>query len=225
MLRQAAAGLFLSALGGSCGGGVTAETPPSYPPGTALAVGGLPIPAAEIERAAEAVRLIYPDRSPSFQVTQALQTLVLPRAALRPAYPEERAAARASCEAALRAVRAGDVPPLEPHTGTWAELSLILWDAARRLAPGTWSEPIERVGGFSLVELVERGGFEASPAEEVLTIRVLDFGYLPAGFETRDLDPAMSAARLEVVDPAYDDLVPERLRYQMRGEPPESSTP
>src|SRR6187401_2359544 len=111
MLRLAAAGLVLSTLGGACGQGVTAEPQPSYPPGTVFAVGGLPIPKAEVEQAVESVQLLYPERSRNFQVTQALQTLVLPRAALRSAYSKERAKARAACEEALRSARAGDVPP------------------------------------------------------------------------------------------------------------------
>lgn len=224
-----AAGLLLAALAAACGGGADKDAPPSaapaYPAGTVLAVGGVPIAAAEVEEAVERVRLVYPDRSASFHATQALQSLVLPRAALRLAYAEPRAAARAECDAARERIRAGEDPEGPEREGGWGRLSLHVWDTARRLEPGGWSEPFEDLGVFYLVRLVRRGGFERYPAEEVLTVRVLEFGYLPAGFRPPDLDAALAAARLEVVDPAYEDLVPETLRYKMKGAAAGGSSP
>jgi hypothetical protein len=219
-----AAGLLL-ALAAACGGDAPPSAPPAYPPGTVLAVGGAPIAAAEVEEARERVRLVYPERSASFHATQALQSLVLPRAALRLAYAGPRAAARAECDAALARIRAGEDPPGEEREGGWGRLSLHVWDAARRLDPGQWSEPLEDLGAFYLVRLVRRGGFERHPAEEVLTVRVLEFGYLPATFQPPDLDAALAAARLEVVDPAYEELVPETLRYKMKGTAAGRSSP
>jgi hypothetical protein len=218
-----AALLLLAVLPAACGGGEAASPAPAYPPGTALAVGGAPIPAAEIEAAAERVRLLYPDRTPSFHATQALQTFVLPRAALQHAFAERRAQARADCDAALERIRSGLEPAAEERTGRWGELSLLVWDAARLLAPGEWSAPLEDLGGFSLVRLERRSGFERHPAEEVLTVNVLEFSYLPPVFEEGDVAAAMAAARLEVVDPAYADLVPETLRYRMKGPEREGS--
>ena len=232
-MRARTAVLLFSALGAACGGGATAgggaggQRAP-YPAGTALAVSGEPIPAALVEAAAQRVAEVYPERAASFHTTTALESFVLPRAALAQAHAEARAAARAACDAARERIRAGESAEAlgaAELTGTWAQLSLLVWDAARRLEPGEWSEPLEGPGHFALVRLERRGGFEHFPAEEALTVRVLEFGYLPAGDAGPAWDAALGAARLEVVDPAYEELVPETLRYKMKGPKERRSTP
>ena len=213
-----AAPLLLAPACGSEGSGGPAAAP-SWPAGTALAVDDEPISAAEVERAAARVGVVYPEHSRSYQVRQGLESLVLPRAALRLVYASERAQARAACDAAWERIRARGEPPegLAEHRveGNWGDLTLFYWDHGRSLEPGGWSGPLERIGHFALVQLVERGGYGEDPAEEELHLRVLEFPYLPAGFSPQDLNRALASVQLTVVDPAYDALVPEDLRYRM----------
>jgi hypothetical protein len=207
--------LALALASAACAGG--AEEEERFPPGTALAVEGLPIARAEVEAVAERLRLIYPDRAESFLLTSALGSFILPRAAVCAAYTEERQRASAACAEAQSALAAGLAPELPEHRGAWDRLSLEYWDAARALEPGAWSAPVERIGSFGLVQLVARGAATELAAEQELVIRVQEFSYVPAGFDPAALEAALAAARLEVVDPAFDALLPEDLRYKMRG--------
>ncbi len=211
--RRALLALVLASA--ACAG--DAERAARFPPGTALAVEGLPIARAEVEAVAARLRLLYPERAESFLLTGALGSFVLPRAAVRAAYAEERERALAACAEVQGAIAAGSAPELPEHRGAWDRLSLEYWDAARALEPGAWSAPVERIGSFGLVQLVERGAATELAAEQELVIRVQEFPYIPADFDPAALDAALAAARLEVVDPAFDALLPEDLRYKMRG--------
>ena len=218
-LLLAAAACLVGCDGGE--GDVDPQPPVVWPPGTALAVDDLPIPAAFIEEAAGRVALIYPDRSRDFHLRGAVGDFVLPWAALRVAYPEARERAKADCAAAWEALSAGQGIPagLEPieHTGNIQELTLIYWAVARELEVGQWAEPLERRGHFALVQLTGRGGWELGEAEEELSLRVLEFGYLPPDYSPTSMEEALEAARLTVVDPAFDKIIPEALRYKMQG--------
>jgi hypothetical protein len=196
-----------------------APEPAAYPPGTVLAVAGEPISAAEVAETERRVRLLYPSRSPEYATAAALESFVLPRAAVRAAYASERARAAAEAAAAWARIEAGRATEPEPeeHCGTADDLSLFLWAAARELEPGAWSGPLERIGSFSIVQLVSRDGFDLRETQERICIRALDFGYLPPAFGPEDLDAALRSAKLEIVDPGYEGLVPEHLRYLMKG--------
>lgn len=219
MTNPTALALTTVLLAVSCDGEGTATPSPLFPPGTALAVSGAPVSAREVEDAADAVRSVYPDRSRLFHVRQGLQSFVLPRAALRAAYADERRLADARCLAAWDSVRSGEAPAAQEQTGTWNKLSLFYWNTARRLEPGAWSGPQENIGRFCIVQLVHRQA-GALPREDVLTLKVLEFPYVPASFSPEQLDSALGAARLEVIDPAFEPFVPEQLRYKMNGDRP-----
>jgi hypothetical protein len=191
--------------------------PAAYAPGTVLAVAGEPVTAAEVAEAERRVRLLYPSRSPEYVRSAALESFVLPRAAVRAAYAPERARAAAEAAAAWGRIEAGEAPEAEEHCGTADDLSLFLWAAARELEPGAWSGPLERIGSFSIVQLVSRSGFDLRETQERICIRTLDFGYLPPAFAPEDLDAALRSAKLEIVDPGYESRVPEHLRYLMKG--------
>jgi len=241
-VRAASLLLALAGAGAACD---RAEPPPIYPEGTALAVSGTPIPAAEIEAAERRVRFLYPSRSREFTLQTALESFVLPRAATAAAFAAEREQARREIDALHERIRAaedtgdagdagdaddvgdvGDVGDLEDVgartvTGTAQALTLVLWATARELDVGAWSEPVETIGGFALVQLVARGGYEVRESGEELEVRIVELRYLPDSFSPEDLNAALAAARLRIVDPAYEKAVPQSLRYLMKG----TSTP
>ena len=81
-------------------------------------------------------------------------------------------------------------------------------------------EPLERMGHFVLLRLDGRSGPGDAPAGEELTLSLVEFPYLPATFTPTEMDEAIGAVRLIVVDPEYDGLLPEAFRYRMRGDRP-----
>lgn len=230
------------ACGGACGGdgrSEAAETPAQtkrWPAGTWLAVDDVALPAAEVQRVADVIGLIYPAHSESSRRRDALATFLLPRAALHSAYGNARAEALVLAEAALETLRnqgvapGGDAPgPVAPpvelagsdhgverHRGGWDDLDLQTWGFARVQQPGRWFL-FERIGGFQLIRVEERVPGDR-PGLDVLEISIAEFPYLPADFSSEEQwEAVMTGARLEVVDPAAGDDVPERFRYMMRG--------
>jgi hypothetical protein len=218
-MRAAPTSLVVAlAVAGLAGGSCDAPPPPAaYPPGTVLAVAGEPISGADVERAADHVALIYPSRSREFLIASALGSIILPRAAVAHAYADARDRARAACEAALARARNGEDVAAPEHTGGLDALRLPVFGLARELEVGAWGGPCEVLGSFTIVQLVAREEGARHASEERITVRLLEFGYLPAGFGQPDVAAAMDAARLEIVDPDYALFVPDSARYRMKG--------
>ncbi len=189
--------------------------PRRWPPGTVLALDDVPITAADVDRVAERIAAVYPQHSAGFHRREALGSFLLPRAALQAYYADARAEAEEKCRSERALLVAGDerAPEPIPITATPEQDTFFHWGSARGLEPGAWSDPLERMGNFVLLRLDAR--VEDS---EALELSVVEFPYVPAAFSPKDLDAAFASARLNVVDPAYDELIPERLRYAMRGE-------
>ena len=215
-----------SALWALCLAGLAGCTPeesaqPVAPPpapaadGAVLRVDGLPLTAAEIEHLAAGVELLYPEYSRQHARRLALTNELLPRLAGHALQPERWAEARMACASAFEA------GALEPHRaeGNFATLGLGLWDAARRLAPGTWSEPVELFGRFVRVRLEARDGAPDPRAEE-LDVLVLEFPYLALAEAQNAHDFALERAVLEIVDPAWRTAVPETWQHRMRPDHP-----
>ncbi|MCZ6596222.1 MAG: hypothetical protein O7B99_01135, partial [Planctomycetota bacterium] len=215
---------FTFLLAGCWGGGdepLAAEGPGSeWPVGTVLAVDDVPISSAEVAEVEERLRLVYPEHAASFRRRAALESLVLPRAALRVRFADARRDALAACRKARAALVAGEGPPTpepEVHRGGFHQLQLLVWGKARSLEPGRWSEPIEGRGFFLLLRLEELSGADEGPAYEELTVSILDFPYLPADFAPTGIASVLSTVRLSIVDPEWEQWVPEDMKYRMRG--------
>ena len=199
---------------------------PAEDQGVVLRVEDQPIRASEVDRLAAMVGELYPQYTRAHRRRLALTNVLLPRAAAAAARPEERARARAAVRAAQTELDAFDDDPgwaerlgglAHRVEGPWDVVGgFDLWGHARALAPETWSEPLERVGSFDLVRLRSRQE-AADPAAEVLELDVVRFPYLPPGTTAADVDALLDGARLEIVDPAWRELVPEALQYRMRG--------
>lgn len=183
--------------------------------GAVLRVDGLPLTAAEIEHLADGVELLYPEYSRKHARRLALTNELLPRLAGHALQPERWQEARAACAAAFEA----GAPEPRREEGNFGILGLGLWDAARRLAPGTWSEPQELFGRFVRVRLEARDG-APDPRAEVLDVLVLEFPYLELAEAHNAYDFALDRAVLEVVDPAWREAVPEAWQHRMRPDRP-----
>ncbi|MEQ1895314.1 MAG: hypothetical protein ABL998_22470 [Planctomycetota bacterium] len=194
-----------------------ASAPAPTPPGdgAVLRVDGRPLTAAEVEHLADGVALLYPEYSRKHARRLALTNELLPRLAGHALQPERWEAARAACAAAFEA---GALEPRREE-GNFGTLGLGLWDAARRLEPGTWSEPIELFGRFVRVRLEERDR-APDPRAEQLAVLVLEFPYLALAEAHNAYDFALDRAQLEIVDPAWREAVPETWQHRMRPDHP-----
>lgn len=229
--------LWISCAGAQCAGD-SATTPraqanpapsaPEAPPGVALRVDGLDVHAGEVDALAELVGELHPEYTLNQRRRIALSEVLLPRTAARASRPTERGQALERAEAARAELPAldGDTgwsPPEGARVyrlrGIWKEVGgLDLWGFARALEPGAWSTPFERIGTFDLVRLrsLQPG---KTPALEVLDVDVVTFPYLPEGTSLEELDAIVDGATLAIVDPAWEEIVPESFKYRMRGKP------
>jgi hypothetical protein len=191
-----------------------------WPDGTALAVGGVPVPAEEIERAASRIALIEPGVTPLQLRRLALGNEVFPRCAARILAGARRAEAlaRARERRARIAAREDDARDASLASGGWKELGLACWAAALEAGPERWSDVVESPGAFHLVRL--KGS--SDEGARVLTIERIDFAYLAPDVDQVELEAALEGARLEIVDEGWREAVPLRWMYRMDtgGEPP-----
>lgn len=195
----------------------TSPASAAWPAGTVLAVNGQPIDASAALPWEQDVALLYPGYGPIQCRRLALTNIVLPRAAAGTLAPEARERARRTCEEARERIEehAGEAIP---STGTWRVLGFDLWGAARRLAPGVWSDPIELPGRWVLLRLVaiEPG---RAPDEEELTLERLEFPYVDPAEPGKELRAAIDASTLVVVDADWGEAIPEDWKHRMKGEP------
>jgi hypothetical protein len=212
-----ALGALLLLGGASCAPAAPAAGTPPAPPadGAVLRVDGLALTAAEIDRLADGVELLFPEYSRKHARRLALTNELLPRLAGHALQPERWEAARAACAAAFEA------GVLEPRLqeGNFDALGLGLWDAARRLELGAWSEPVELFGRFVRLRLESRDQAPDPRAEE-LDVLVLEFPYLALAEARNAYDFALDRAVLEIVDPAWREAVPEAWQHRMRPDNP-----
>lgn len=202
-----------------------ASAPPqpsrTWPEGVVLAVDDVPIYAAEVDRASAAVQLIEPAVSPAQLRRLALSNIVLPRALAHAMAPKEREAALQSAKDKLAEIRAGANGPPRPdglmgekYEGLWTDLGLGNWYAALELPDEQWSEPIEDAGGFLLLRrLWRRDG--PVPMATVVAVDALRFDWLDSSQRRSLLDSALTQHKLEIVDPAWREIVPELYQYRM----------
>jgi hypothetical protein len=196
-----------------------AEKPSDWPPGTVVAVDHVPISVDEVDEASVWIELIDPKSSGPQLRRLALTNVSLPRALSQAMAPEAWLAARSDAQAAFERLRAGRwTGPPKPDgavgeivEGSWQELSIVAWGHALSAPVGEWSEPVDDVGRFLLLKLIERQDLPHSAALRV-KVDVLEFPYLP---DDADVEAAKDDHHLTIVDLAWREIVPERTQYRM----------
>jgi hypothetical protein len=186
------------------------------PEGTVMTLNGAAITAAEVDAVADTVALIDPAYTQPHCRRVALTTVIFPRTFGRELAPQERAQARREAEAWDAARRAGTLTgPLEaPVLGTWEDLGIDLWDGLRELEVGAWSEPLELSGRFAVVQLLDRD-HDVRPGHELFEVQLKAFPYVTTPESLKEL---CLEARLEILDPEWDPIVPGFWKYKMRGD-------
>jgi hypothetical protein len=198
------------------------EEPParSWPPGTVIAIDGEAILAEEVDLPSAWIERIEPGSSSQHLRRLALTNVVIPRRiAGAIAGDEARERARAEALATLESLASGS--PEAPATageptsteGDWLELGIVAWGTAMDLAEGRWSGVVEDVGRFVLLR---RLGQDPAPIPGAIRVRLelIEFPYL-AGVGRGALEQAYAQHRLEIVDPAWREIVPEHIQYKM----------
>jgi hypothetical protein len=110
---------------------------------------------------------------------------------------------------------------LEPMhlEGGFRAIGLPLWSAARHLPPGEWSGPIELAGRWVRVRLDGRAEALDTRQEE-LELALLEFPFILPEEARERADAALEAVELTVLDPAWEETVPESWKHRMRGSTP-----
>jgi hypothetical protein len=220
--RARIAGIALVLLA-ACGDEPDDDAPAvTWPPGTILALDGVPISIEEVDAALVPVHLIEPSKSDVHKQRLALTNVVLPRAIARLLSGERRAAARALIDDLHRRAQAGLLPgPSGPHgeygewhAGQFRELGLVAWGAAFDLLPGEWSPVLEDTGSFLIVRVLGRTDGPVPEATQ-FELDVLREPYLPPGIGPHEIEAKKDELRLTIVDPAWRTIVPERDQYRM----------
>lgn len=179
-------------------------------PGVVLRVDELELTAAEVEPLARDIAELYPEYSTLHVRRLALTNELLTRLALRAVDPTGWAAARDACAAADPA--AYEATRVE---GAFRGLGLALWSAARHLPEREWSGPIELAGRWVRLRL-DRRAEHADVRREELELALLEFPFVPPEEARARMDAALDTVALTLVDPAWDDAVPETFKHRMR---------
>jgi hypothetical protein len=105
-----------------------------------------------------------------------------------------------------------------PISGSFGALGLGAFGLASELEPGALSEPFEDAGRVLRLAL---GAVQPSPlpGRTRYDAKLWVWPFVdPAPAPAAMLELA-AAARLEIVDPAWSEIVPTEWRYRMRGDP------
>lgn len=217
-----AAALFAAAVLSTCDRAPEPEAAVrSWPEGVVLAIDDEPIYAEDVDRASTAVQLIEPAASSPQLRRLALSHIVLPRALARVMAPKEREQARNRALGKLAEIRAGLTGPPKPDgvlgdkvEGLWTDLGLGNWHAALELPDDQWSEPIEDAGAFVLMRrLWRRDG--PVPMATVVSVDAFRFDWIEPHTRRAAIDAALDQHKLQIVDPAWREIVPELYQYRM----------
>jgi len=189
------------------------QVAPSWPAGTAVVVDGEPILASEVDADIDALLDIERAFGKTQRRRMILLHVALPRSFARAHHGQARAAARAEAQAWLESLEQGRPAGSQGRfvSGNWNELGLPVWLVARGLEPGQHSAVVELPGRFVVLRLENRD-HNPNPALERLRVLSETFPFVeePATLVDDYLD-----GTLEIVDPAWREIVPGFVEYKM----------
>jgi hypothetical protein len=190
------------------------EAKPSWPEGTVMVLDGEPITAAEVDQHIDSLTTIDASFTKPHRRRLVLTSVIFLRAYARahPDRPREEARAEAEEWRSKLLADALALPLAPPVSGNWDRLGIEYWFPLRELEPGEWSEVVELCGRFAVIQLVSRDHAPRG-GQEWFEARFVEFPYVdrPELLPNRVRD-----ATLEIVDPAWQEIVPGYWKYEMR---------
>lgn len=213
--------------GGACGGGSAgAAVPRDWPPGTVLAVDGVAITAAEVDRDSAVVLPLALDSTERDLRRKALMNLTLPRVIGRLMAGERLEQARARAERARALLVAGQepapgeppLPPLVPLHGGYGNVGLALWGAALETEVGSWTPLVEADGAFWCARVTARHEYRMA-AGTTVELECLRVPFLDDPDPAGAIEAEKDRRTLVIVDPAWRRIVPELTQYRMGAQP------
>ena len=108
-----------------------------------------------------------------------------------------------------------DLPATETLAGTWKEVSMDVWASCETAEVGVWQPPLESIGAFYLYRLLEPPPDPWLPNSEV-AVEILRIPYVPEESPKELFLEFEEHVRLEVLDPAWEELLPLVLRNRMQ---------
>jgi len=194
-----------------CGCGEPEPAAPAWPEGTAVVLAGLPITVAEVDAHVDAVLAIQPSYSLEQRRRIVLMNWSFPRALGAAMGGARRDAALEQAGSWRTGLLHGthELGEASEQIGNWDMIGFELWLVARDLEVGEVSEPVELPGRYAVLRLEQRDG-NPRPAFEYLRLRVAEFPFVddPEALLTNE-----TADRLEIVDPAWVEIVPGIYKY------------
>jgi hypothetical protein len=221
------AALFVAWIAVSCGSEVPEPSPEpapsapeptraSWPEGTALTVGSVPILASEVDRIAHWIPLFDPGKTEPDYRRRALTAVLLQRAALADHFAEARAEALATAVSQLERLRtqSADAPSFQTADGGWSTLGLVIWGETRDLPIGSWAGPFEDSGRILLLRPTAAHPGKL-PGNDEFTIDIVELLFVPPDFTPEAAQEVLESSKLTILDPKIGDLVPAMWRYWM----------
>ena len=188
------------------------------PEGTVMTLDGQPITRAEVDALAELVAKVYPQYTRPHLRRLALLNKIFPLRALAERHAEARRASRALAEGALELAAGGEAlgGSVEAE-GDWRDLGFELWSELVVQAPelATWTGPIEIPGRHLVVRIEERPP-AGHPERDGWRVSILEFPYLPEDRRATTIDAALDDCALEILEPAWNEVVPEGWKHRMK---------
>jgi hypothetical protein len=216
---------LLPALGDSC---ARATPPPArtWPAGTVLALNDVPITVDDVDAVGSIIARTEPqDALPQLRRI-ALTNVLFPRMAAAQLAGPKREEARALAKACKREADTGsslEGPRVgilrQEREGYFKAIGLEAWNYAVDAEIGRWSEPLETVGAFELVRVNERTRAGA-PRDVFLKVTVVVVAYVDAADPRTGVEALLDRSKLEYVDDAWRDVVPEYWKHRLRGGSP-----
>jgi hypothetical protein len=181
----------------------------------------------EVRARAQALEILFPAATEPELARLALTNELLQERAIAERYRDARSAALAESRRILAELQSGAEEPAllsgaqrRSVEGDWRALGFPVWYLVRGQAPGVWSEPLDATGQIVLVRLDRRDG-NADPALERFGATIVYVPYLPdPRLEPGAADRAIDSTELEILDPAFAEIVPEMWKHRMAGVDP-----
>ena len=133
-----------------------------WPEGTVLVAEGQALTADEVDAYVELISMVEPEFVETDHKRKAIANISIPILAARAILPEERLEAFTLAQSYLSTAReTGQFPPgVEPKfmSGTWADVGMVEWEAARKTLQGDFSGLVETPGGWTFLRVVEHEG-------------------------------------------------------------------